>query len=564
MGKTTLASGFSWMRGFLAHQQQRTPHSLAPINEEEKGPEEFEGPEAPLAQFSKQRKIATTTPTEPSATTNLALDRASPLVCRHEDSLLTTEACTNQANEAAISAPHTHKATTPHASREHDDGHIHRASPIRGLPPEPSFEPISLTETTRPVLLGTRHSQPKYPCQERNLTADNRDVISEFHPRPQQQATQTTSCNKTSPHSRKTSHHPSSCPSTHVERIILARKLCNTPAPSKPPYPREGLGDGMQEFDAQLEDQAHIANNDGEPPYPSITTPESRILNGGRSSARQPKGTKPTHGTHSTEKKEVPSTDEQATRSHLAWKKGFLANHNPPTRRPLPWSKPHNLSNSTNLTTNKNAIVSDDSGNKGQNVDAFRATQVPNTARPSVSNPTTPVLTERLHSTCLQRYDLRLCLYGQNGEVYSEWETLTNFFLRLQAIDDSIQLLPWQARPDSGNTPPIAISQCSQSFFDLHTYVPRLASTKASLRSRFELGNTRHPYLFLRSSVQPATLVDKMGPWLRATKQGMWPRQLPLVEQTKCIGWLLYSAPEYDLDELRRLLKHLTGVDVAL
>jgi len=84
------------------------------------------------------------------------------------------------------------------------------------------------------------------------------------------------------------------------------------------------------------------------------------------------------------------------------------------------------------------------------------------------------------------------------------------------------------------------------------------------LRSRFELGNTRHPYLFLRSSVQPATLVDKMGPWLRATKQGMWPRQLPLVEQTKCIGWLLYSAPEYDLEELRRLLKRLTGVDVAL
>jgi len=55
-----------------------------------------------------------------------------------------------------------------------------------------------------------------------------------------------------------------------------------------------------------------------------------------------------------------------------------------------------------------------------------------------------------------------------------------------------------------------------------------------------------------------------MGPWLRATKQGMWPRQLPLVKQTKCIGWLLYSAPEYDLAELCQLLKQSTGVDVAL
>jgi len=125
MGKTTLASSFSWKRGFLAHQQQRTPHSLAPINKEEKGPEEFDGPEAPLAQLSNQQKIATMTPTEPSATTNLAFDWALPLACRQEDSFLTTEASSNQANEAAISAPHKHKATTPHAFCEHDNGHIH-------------------------------------------------------------------------------------------------------------------------------------------------------------------------------------------------------------------------------------------------------------------------------------------------------------------------------------------------------------------------------------------------------------------------------------------------------
>jgi len=406
MGKMTLASSFSWKRGFLAHQQQCTSLSLAPIYEQAKEPEEFDGPEALLVQFSNQQKIATMTPTEPSATTNLAFDWASPLACRQEDSFLTTEASSNQANEAAISALHKHKVTTPHAFCEHDDGHIHQALPICGLPLEPSLEPISLIETTRPVCLSITHSQPKYPCQERNLTAVNRDAASEFHPRPQQQATQTTSSNKTSPHSRKACHHPSSCPSTHGERITLAQNLCNTPAPSKPPY-AEGPGDGMREFDARLEDQAYLANtNDGKPPYPLITTPESMILTGGHSSARQPVGTKPTQGTHYTAKEEVPSTDEQATRSHFAWKKGFLANHNPPTHRPLPWSKPHNLSKSTNLTTNTNATISDDSGDKGQNVDAFRATQVPHTARPSVSIPTPPVVTERLHSTCLQRYDL--------------------------------------------------------------------------------------------------------------------------------------------------------------
>jgi len=55
-----------------------------------------------------------------------------------------------------------------------------------------------------------------------------------------------------------------------------------------------------------------------------------------------------------------------------------------------------------------------------------------------------------------------------------------------------------------------------------------------------------------------------MGPWLQATKQGMWLRQLPLVEQPLCIGWLLYSAPEYNLGDLCWQIKQITGVEVAL
>jgi len=59
-------------------------------------------------------------------------------------------------------------------------------------------------------------------------------------------------------------------------------------------------------------------------------------------------------------------------------------------------------------------------------------------------------------------------------------------------------------------------------------------------------------------------LITKMGPWLQATKQGMWLRQLPLVEQPLCIGWLLYSAPEYNLGDLCWQIKQITGVEVAL
>jgi len=64
--------------------------------------------------------------------------------------------------------------------------------------------------------------------------------------------------------------------------------------------------------------------------------------------------------------------------------------------------------------------------------------------------------------------------------------------------------------------------------------------------------------------VAPNTLVGKIDMWLQARGQGMWPRQLPLVEQSKCVGWLLFSAPEYDRKELHKQLYQATGVSVAL
>ncbi len=150
------------------------------------------------------------------------------------------------------------------------------------------------------------------------------------------------------------------------------------------------------------------------------------------------------------------------------------------------------------------------------------------------------------------------------GEVYSEWEGLTNFFLRMQEFDNTIQILPWSVKDHNKQNPPLAISRIQDSFFDLHTYVPCLASQEARWTTQMELGRTHHPYLFLSSLISPEELVNKMGPWLRATKQGLWPRQLGLTEQTKCIGWLLYSAPEYHLGALRQQIQQETGIEVAL
>jgi len=100
-------------------------------------------------------------------------------------------------------------------------------------------------------------------------------------------------------------------------------------------------------------------------------------------------------------------------------------------------------------------------------------------------------------------------LSGPKGETYSEWEAISNFSLQLQAFDETIQGEPWQAKDQNRFNPPIAIASIQQSFFNLHTYIPHLASTEASWATRMELGMTQYPTLLLCSTIHPAQLVKK-------------------------------------------------------
>jgi len=95
-------------------------------------------------------------------------------------------------------------------------------------------------------------------------------------------------------------------------------------------------------------------------------------------------------------------------------------------------------------------------------------------------------------------------------------------------------------------------------FFGLAIYAPQLVSYAWLANS------TQHLLVFLGSSVQLAWLVQMLDPWLCTTKQGLWPQPLPLVKQTICLGWLLFSAPEYNLEEIWRAILTATGVQVAL
>jgi len=110
------------------------------------------------------------------------------------------------------------------------------------------------------------------------------------------------------------------------------------------------------------------------------------------------------------------------------------------------------------------------------------------------------------------------------------------FYSEMKELDNTIKVMPWAAK-DHNDNPPIAITSISNAFFDLHVYVPGVASMQANLRTQLKLGDMQHPSLFLRLSTSPQHLVAKLGPWLRATKQHMWVRQLPLAEKNH-MHWL--------------------------
>jgi len=92
-------------------------------------------------------------------------------------------------------------------------------------------------------------------------------------------------------------------------------------------------------------------------------------------------------------------------------------------------------------------------------------------------------------------------------------------------------------------------------------YVPQLLAGTIGKSISCQTGSVCHLQLFLGSTYPLDHLVREMGPWLTETRQGMWTRQIPLAET---LGWLLFSAPEYNLQALWRKIQQITGVDVSL
>jgi len=113
----------------------------------------------------------------------------------------------------------------------------------------------------------------------------------------------------------------------------------------------------------------------------------------------------------------------------------------------------------------------------------------------------------------------------------------------------------WKACDQHSVHPPIdKPDMLAASLPQLQVYVP----------CRRSAHRMQYSQLFLGMSLPAHQLLEKISPWLCATCQGLWPRSMSTAEKTVCLGWLLYSAPEYNREAISQAIYKVTGVPVAL
>ncbi len=138
MAKPTLSNAFSWKRGFLENKQKRISNRNVTRNDLPKGPMKTVSPDARNDCAQSQRKITTGTAVAATApASSKTTDPASLLTSTEsEETVHKTHVRNKTANLSAPPSLPTSQGSIPYKTEGFDEGHLHRASPIRGLPPE--------------------------------------------------------------------------------------------------------------------------------------------------------------------------------------------------------------------------------------------------------------------------------------------------------------------------------------------------------------------------------------------------------------------------------------------
>lgn len=130
---------------------------------------------------------------------------------------------------------------------------------------------------------------------------------------------------------------------------------------------------------------------------------------------------------------------------------------------------------------------------------------------------------------------------------------LQQLFAQILQTDSTAILHPWS---DNTTLPPFySPSDIPNTVGRLRSYFPKVTPRRK--------GGDIHTHLRLGSDMDPKELISQLDWWFQSRQCGMWIASIQ-AELTSCLGWLLYSTREMDLQVLGHAISRAINTQVGL
>jgi len=309
MKEPDLPAGLSWKRGFLHHKSKGNIGTKARPQVQAKRISKVQCPRVEKT-GNKIQQISSTCEAVLSGTDlTMATD---PAPSSLQNVTIASAPTIGTCNDFSTIVHTTGSGTTPQTSLRHDDGHIHRASPISGLPPE------------------RQHSNGKLAIMHNNKASKSMGMMEVLHFSFGQSLQQ---------------NRGQLRQSTTAATLLEANK--NTPLIDSPHHQSsldatEGTEAVPSAINAIFDNQAFKNSQSSQPSADANDLHQMSTSTGERpldqqTHVRQREGTT----TDQAPPLEVKRDGQRALRTRFSWKKGFLKAHKPPTRRTTPMPTQH-------------------------------------------------------------------------------------------------------------------------------------------------------------------------------------------------------------------------------
>ena len=156
--------------------------------------------------------------------------------------------------------------------------------------------------------------------------------------------------------------------------------------------------------------------------------------------------------------------------------------------------------------------------------------------------------------TKLQRFDIRVFVPESDDPVGTLRDTLLGALLQLQQADPGVALCPYRME-DKALPLVTKESNFPQDVTGMMAYFPGVTPNPK--------GRTNYAKVLLAFNKDWTTIKTNTAWWMQVQGHGIWKRTIQY-ERVDCMGWLLYSHRNIDLDHLKHEIFHQTQITVGL